>query len=151
MGNTEKKKWLYALNLNPVDKTRMSELIQRTTDETLSPYPIILLQNHPGRKTGEKSQYFYDMNSKDDKKKHKRTRMEFDKNKCWFCLSSQDASKHLVISIGQEIYLALAKGGVVDDHFLITPVEHHQSVSILPEDVRKELSLYKVLMIKLII
>lgn len=144
VGNPEKKKWLYALNLNPVDKTRMSDLIQRTTDETPSPYPTIMLQNRPGKRSEEKSQFFYDMDSRDDKKKPKRAKMEFDKNKCWFCLSSQDASKHLVISVGKEIYLALAKGGVVDDHFLITPVEHHQSVSILPPEVRKELSLYKV-------
>lgn len=144
VGNAEKKKWLYALNLNPVDKSRMSELMQRTTDETLSPYPQSMLQNRPGKRTEGKSQFFYDMDSRDDKKKPKRAKMEFDKNKCWFCLSSQDASKHLVISVGREIYLALARGGVVDDHFLITPVEHHQSLSILPSGVRKELALYKV-------
>ncbi|XP_076645503.1 CWF19-like protein 1 isoform X2 [Halictus rubicundus] len=32
--NTQKKKWLYALNLTPVDRTRLSDLVMKTTDET---------------------------------------------------------------------------------------------------------------------
>lgn len=124
----------------------MSELIQKTTDETPSPYPVSMLQNYPNKKIAEKSQFFYDMDSKDDKKKKaKRPKMEFDQNKCWFCLTSEDVAKHLVISIGKEIYLVLAKGGIVDDHFLITPVRHHQSLSTLPDEVKKEVNLYKVL------
>ena len=144
VGNADKKKWLYALNLTSVDKMRMSELLMRTTDETLSPYPSSMLQNNPRKRKDEKTQFFYDMDSKDDKKKKKKTKMEFDQNKCWFCLSSQDVSKHLVISVGKEIYLALAKGGVVDDHFLISPIMHHQSLSTLSSEIRLELQLYKV-------
>jgi hypothetical protein len=144
IANDEKKKWLYALNLTPVDKTRMSDLMMKTTDETISPYPKDMLQNNPGKKLEEKSQFFYDMENRDEKKKAKRTKIEFDQNKCWFCLSNQDVSKHLVISVGKEIYLALAKGGVVDDHFLILPVMHHQCLSTLPDNVKEELRLYKV-------
>lgn len=103
-----------------------------------------MLQNNPGKQTDEKSQYFYDMESQDRKKKPKRAKMEFDQNKCWFCLSSEDVSKHLVMSIGKEIYLAMAKGGVVDDHFLVLPVRHHQSLSTLPNEIKDELRLYKV-------
>lgn len=29
---------------------------------------------------------------------------------CWFCLSSPQVEKHLVVAIGMEMYLALAKG-----------------------------------------
>ena len=82
---------------------------------------------------------------KHNKKKSKRPKMEFDQNKCWFCLSSKDVSKHLVISIGKEIYLTLAKGGVVDDHFLLCPIAHHQSLSTFSSELKVELSLYKVL------
>lgn len=92
----------------------MSELIMKTTDETPSPYPVSMLSANPGKKMQEQTQYFYDMEARDDnKKKAKRPKIEFDQNKCWFCLSSEDVSKHLVISIGKEIYLALAKGEVV--------------------------------------
>ncbi|XP_014219436.1 CWF19-like protein 1 [Copidosoma floridanum] len=143
VANPEKKKWLYALNLTPLDKTKITELMMKTTDETPSPYPQSMLQNNPNKKTEEQNQYFYDMESKNDKKKIKRAKMEFDQSKCWFCLSSQDCAKHLVISAGKDIYLALAKGGIVDDHFLILPVTHYQSISILPDNVKEELRLYK--------
>ena len=145
LNNVEKKKCLYALNLTPVDRLRMSELIMKTTDETASPYPRSMLTHNPGNKRShERTQFFYDMDSRDDKKKPKRAKIEFDQNKCWFCLSSEQASTHLVISTGKEIYLALAKGGVVDDHFLVLPVTHHQCLSILPDNVKEELRLYKV-------
>lgn len=152
VGNPQKRKWLYALNLTPVDRSRLADLIVKTTDETASPYPKSTLNPDPlGLKMEvQNAQFFYDMDSQDGKRKqaksdrsNKRAKFEFDQAKCWFCLSSPEVSKHLVISVGNEIYLALAKGGVVDDHFLILPVTHHQSLSILPESVAHEMKLYK--------
>lgn len=46
--------------------------------------------------------------------------------KCWFCLASPDVEKHLIISIGDFCYLALPKGGLVPEHCLIIPIEHHR-------------------------
>lgn len=66
-----------------------------------------------------------------------------DQAKCWFCLSSPEVSKHLVISVGTEVYVALARGGLVENHFLILPITHHQSLSILPKEVTNEMTLYK--------
>ncbi|KAK7265375.1 hypothetical protein RJT34_32994 [Clitoria ternatea] len=43
---------------------------------------------------------------------------------CWFCLSSPNVESHLIVSIGENYYLALAKGPLVEDHVLIIPVEH---------------------------
>ncbi|KAL6267642.1 hypothetical protein P5V15_000716 [Pogonomyrmex californicus] len=148
--NDQKKKWLYALNLTPVDRTRLSDLVMKTTDETPSPYPKSMLSDNPTSQKQIQTQFFYDMDSKDNTKRsrhqnsgNKKTKMEFDQSKCWFCLSSPVVSKHLVISIGTEIYLALARGGLVEDHFLILPITHHQSLSILPENVKEEMDLYK--------
>lgn len=147
--NDQKKKWLYALNLTPVDRTRLSDLIMKTTDETLSPYPKSMLSDEPTSHKQVHTQFFYDMDSKDDAKKsrnsgpNKKAKLEFDQSKCWFCLSSPVVSKHLVISVGTEIYLALAKGGLVEDHLLILPITHHQSLSILPKNVKEEMDLYK--------
>lgn len=152
VGNNQKKKWLYALNLTPVDRTRLSDLAQGTTDETPSPYHLSLLNSNlpDQREEGKNTQFFYDMDSKGNNKRsrnregfQKRPRPEFDQAKCWFCLSSPDVSKHLVISVGTEVYLALAKGGLVEDHFLILPITHHASLSILPESVAKEVKTYK--------
>ncbi|KAG5319992.1 C19L1 protein, partial [Pseudoatta argentina] len=147
--NDEKQKWLYALNLTPVDRTRLSDLIMKTTDETSSPYPKSMLSDDPILQ--KQIQFFYDMDSIDNAKRsrhqncglNKKAKLEIDQSKCWFCLSSPVVSKHLVISVGIEIYLALAKGGLVEDHFLILPITHHQSLSILPKNVKEEMDLYK--------
>ncbi|EFN63870.1 CWF19-like protein 1 [Camponotus floridanus] len=149
--NPQKRKWLYALNLTPVDRSRLSDLIMKTTDETLSPYPKSMLSDDPTSQKQIHTQFFYDMDSKDNGKRlrhqnnnhNKKLKLEFDQSKCWFCLSSPVVSKHLVISVGTEIYLALAKGGLVEDHFLILPITHHQSLSILPKNVKDEMDLYK--------
>jgi hypothetical protein len=29
---------------------------------------------------------------------------------CWFCLSGANVEKHMVVSVGMEMYIALAKG-----------------------------------------
>lgn len=50
-------------------------------------------------------------------------------NPCWFCLSSPNVEKHLIIAIGEHCYLALAKGGLMDEHFLLIPIEHIQSLN----------------------
>ncbi|CAK9830877.1 CWF19-like protein 1 [Anthophora retusa] len=150
--NNQKKKWLYALNLTPVDRTRLSDLVMKTTDETDTPYPRSMLSNEPSVKHVEQkhTQFFYDMDSQDSNKRsrfsqgsNKRPKPEFDQAKCWFCLSSPEVSKHLVISVGTEIYVALARGGLVENHFLILPITHHQSLSILPKDVKEEMDQYK--------
>lgn len=41
---------------------------------------------------------------------------------CWFCLSSPKVEKHLVTSVGQKVYLALAKGGLTPDHVLVSHI-----------------------------
>lgn len=43
--NKEGEKWLYALNLTPIDKMKLSELIQKTTDETPCPFTFDDLQS----------------------------------------------------------------------------------------------------------
>ncbi|RZF32947.1 hypothetical protein LSTR_LSTR000817 [Laodelphax striatellus] len=64
-------------------------------------------------------------------------------DKCWFCLASPEVEKHLVISIGTEVYLALAKGGLVPDHLLILSAAHHQSTSSVPSTVCEEIKQFK--------
>lgn len=47
---------------------------------------------------------------------------------CWFCLSNPDVEKHLIVSVGDESYIALAKGGITPNHVLIVPIDHVSSV-----------------------
>ena len=38
---------------------------------------------------------------------------------CWFCLGGDHVRKHMVVSVGQHCYLALARGGVNSQHVLL--------------------------------
>ncbi|WJX96524.1 hypothetical protein P8452_77720 [Trifolium repens] len=58
---------------------------------------------------------------------------------CWFCLSSPNVESHLIISIGENYYLALAKGPLVEDHVLIIPVEHMPNTLFLSSESDAEL------------
>ncbi|CAL5199246.1 unnamed protein product [Lathyrus oleraceus] len=58
---------------------------------------------------------------------------------CWFCLSSPNVESHLIISIGENYYLALAKGPLVEDHVLIVPVEHMPNTLSLSSESEAEL------------
>lgn len=62
---------------------------------------------------------------------------------CWFCLASPQVEKHLVVSIGTNCYLALAKGPLTPRHFLILPIGHYQSVVELSAEVVEEMEKYK--------
>ena len=41
---------------------------------------------------------------------------------CWFCLSSAEVEKHLIVSVGEHSYLAMAKGALTGDHVMILPI-----------------------------
>ncbi|MFN9940786.1 MAG: hypothetical protein ACK56I_15045 [bacterium] len=41
---------------------------------------------------------------------------------CWFCLSSPQVEKHLIVSVGEHVYLALPKGGLTSQHVMILPI-----------------------------
>lgn len=47
---------------------------------------------------------------------------------------------HLIISVGENCYCALAKGPLVQDHVLILPIEHLPSTLSLPLECEMELS-----------
>ncbi|KAK2987540.1 hypothetical protein RJ640_021594 [Escallonia rubra] len=60
-------------------------------------------------------------------------------NECWFCLSSPNVESHLITSIGEHCYCALAKGPLVQDHVLILPVEHLPNTLSSPPECEAEL------------
>lgn len=161
--NTDKNpktKFIYALNATPVDKMRMIDLIQKTTTETECPYLNInfALENSTlPTSSDSNAQYFYDMTAGDERHNKrgrrggggyhnndfKRQRQNFDQEKCWFCLSSKDVEKHLIISIGENFYLALAKGPLNSKHVLILSVTHVPATSKLTTDDWAELEKFK--------
>jgi diadenosine tetraphosphate (Ap4A) HIT family hydrolase len=164
VGNKTKDKWLYAFGITPASLMDKNELIKQPIDVTENPF--IDLMNDQFNKNSDNrvntsepsTQFFYDLsrNNEDNqsfrsnnKRKRQHNNNEFRDNKqrqsdCWFCLASPQVEKHLIISIGDHSYLAMAKGGLTDDHLLILPIEHLRStIEIDNEDVINEINKFK--------
>jgi hypothetical protein len=56
---------------------------------------------------------------------------------CWFCLGEK-VEKHLFITIGNYFYVALAKGGLSDEHVIISSILHNTPSTVLLEPPNKE-------------
>lgn len=54
VANPQKGKWIYALNLTPIDSMKMADILQKTTDETDCPYDVEELSNTGVFKSGVK-------------------------------------------------------------------------------------------------
>lgn len=60
-------------------------------------------------------------------------------SRCWFCLSSPDVESHLIFSIGEGYYCALAKGPLVPNHVLVVQIEDLLSTLMMPVEAEAEL------------
>ncbi|KAL1230321.1 CWF19-like protein [Trichinella spiralis] len=163
-GNPQKLKYLFAFNIVPMKHMVRSQLIDLPANTTEFPYAEVLEElenkiNIRKRKAHHSipttKQFFFDMaqaeasavdNRNSNSKKRFRTAVPQKKvniGPCWFCLSSEEVQKHLIISIGDSAYLSLTKGGLCDDHFLITPIGHIQSMVEADDDVLEDIEKYK--------
>ncbi|KAH8316447.1 hypothetical protein KR067_008266, partial [Drosophila pandora] len=152
VGNAAKAKYIYALSLKPVDKSRLLDLVQKTTNEIPCPFIGLDLGGAIGKnESSESRQYFYDMDSGNRKRQHgdqnkrdKRPKIpQIDQEKCWFCLSSPDVEKHLIITIGEHFYLALAKGPINRYHVMILSTKHVPCAAQLSSEDWEELDKFK--------
>uniref|UniRef100_A0A8C6H446 CWF19-like protein 1 n=1 Tax=Mus spicilegus TaxID=10103 RepID=A0A8C6H446_MUSSI len=160
VGNPEKKKYLYAFSIVPMKLMAVAELVKQPPDVTENPYRDSGKQAAGGKQISapqEESacQFFFDLSEKQGRKRPstgRDTKPPHAKQPrkppqppgpCWFCLASPEVEKHLVVNIGTHCYLALAKGGLSDDHVLILPIGHYQSVVELSAEVVEEVEKYK--------
>ncbi|XP_066180405.1 CWF19-like protein 1 isoform X4 [Sylvia atricapilla] len=168
VGNTSKKKYLYAFSIVPMSSMDPAELVKQPQDVTENPYRKLRKEAPKGKAPlsaevlpcappPEESacQFFFDLNKHQGKKRPSEGKERGDSQPkqakkppqptgpCWFCLASPEVEKHLVVSIGTHCYLALAKGGLSPDHVLILPIGHYQSVVDLSSEVLEEVTKYK--------
>lgn len=148
VGNKEKKKWLYAFNITPLKNLERAELVAQPQGATDVPFT----QSDIEIQGEKKQQFFYDMDAKmEDEGKGKKRKNDNDggggkkapSGPCWFCLSSAEVEKHLIVSVGEHSYLAMAKGALTSDHVMILPIGHHQCSVNLPEEVSDEINKFK--------
>lgn len=150
VNNKDKKKYLYAFNITPLKHMAASELVKQPLDVTESPFIQTALRRAQ-KKEEQGAQFFYDQQVLDKAEKRQRREQNGPAQKkhaqaqgpCWFCLGSPEVEKQLVVSVGSQSYMTIAKGGLTSDHILILPIGHHQSTVVAPKDVVEEIDLYK--------
>jgi hypothetical protein len=132
---------------------RLTDLMMKSTDETECPYINLDFSNDikENEEMASNGQFFWRQDDdnqdkrrrRDDRQPNKRFRPMVNQEDCWFCLQSKDIEKHLIISIGENFYLALAKNPVSNYHVLIIPISHVQAVSHMSEELYHELEIFK--------
>ncbi|KAJ3270312.1 hypothetical protein HDV01_000377 [Terramyces sp. JEL0728] len=143
-GNAEKAKWFYAVNVEPGKNS--------ATGATLCPFPAtkeadsgffftdknkMPPKGYVCKICQKEGHYINDCPNKETKKRKLRDgyickicnnegtkKIKRDSSKCWFCLSNPEIESHLIISIINDTYVTLAKGGIVENHLLIVPIAH---------------------------
>jgi len=62
---------------------------------------------------------------------------------CWFCVASPACEKQLIVSISDDCYLSLPKGGVSAQHVQIIPIGHEDCFATLESSVLEQAIRYK--------
>ncbi|CAG0916211.1 unnamed protein product [Notodromas monacha] len=164
------EKWLYAFNIVPMISCDPKTLRVQPLDVTENPFlnekyswgNLAMRES----KAEVSKQYFYDFGGRDGSSINRKGRKSDNKRlndsdsstpvkrhvqtPCWFCLSSPEVAKHLVITVGENIYLALAKGGLVPGHVIILPIEHFRALYVRGENENliEEVETMKVALLK---
>lgn len=161
--NAHKIRWFRALDLVPSDDllNAAGKMQARPANTTLCP---LLVRAPPKRAADVPAQVSprFDMSHKraryEGKRKQRREKqgvVPVSPENCWFCLSNPRSEKHLVVSVGEECYIALPKGQLpisADEttlvpgggHVLIIPILHTASMYAPgSEPLRAEVSRWK--------
>ncbi|XP_078481216.1 CWF19-like protein 1 [Ciona intestinalis] len=152
VGNPNKEKYLYAFSITPMSLMTQQELNSQPPEATESPYTTgNQTKNIPVLVSGQVAeQYRWNMDTTRAPKRKSQNNPNQPERKharpqdwsCWFCLGGDKVEKHLVASVGELCYVAMAKGGLTSDHALILPIAHHSSSNELPDDTRVEVLKY---------
>eukprot|EP01087_Luapelamoeba_hula_P011804 TRINITY_DN3255_c0_g1_i2.p1 TRINITY_DN3255_c0_g1~~TRINITY_DN3255_c0_g1_i2.p1 ORF type:complete len:533 (-),score=64.97 TRINITY_DN3255_c0_g1_i2:20-1618(-) len=151
--NTDKQKYLYAANLAPLVKMDQEVLGKKPNNTTPAPYDLqrLAVKSRPpptisGTQPPNKRQRG-PAGGAEGGKPRRESRAQRDSrplsDACWFCLSSPQIEKHMIVSVGRSMYVATARGPLVPEHLLIIPVNHVASSLQLSEAAREELQKYK--------
>eukprot|EP00116_Pleurobrachia_bachei_P001584 sb/3461846/ len=139
-GNKTKCKWLYAFNITPLKHISDEELRKQPSETTENPY--IEMEREEGKVEDRNRQHFY--STPGEKRKMPGSDQPNKRgDSCWFCLKSPNVEKHLVISVGGSMYLALAKGALSADHVMIIPTNHVKCQQFLDDDQQADVEKFK--------
>eukprot|EP00075_Anas_platyrhynchos_P034887 XP_027324140.1 CWF19-like protein 2 isoform X1 [Anas platyrhynchos] len=70
--------------------------------------------------------------------------------KCPYCFDSSELSKHLIIAIGNKVYLSLPSNeSLTEGHCLIAPLQHHTAATLLDEEIWEEIQMFRTALVKM--
>jgi len=151
-GNAEKSKWIYAFSLEP-STAPPSVLPQGCTAS-----PFLARKKRKLEPQAESfNNYRYangSHNNNNDYQNHRGNKRRRNQppptpDTCFFCLSNPNCETHMIGSIGEESYLALAKGplttattfpdlGGLPGHTLLVPLQHAATLGSIAEKATRE-------------
>ncbi|XP_042313932.1 CWF19-like protein 2 isoform X2 [Sceloporus undulatus] len=70
--------------------------------------------------------------------------------KCPHCFGSLELPKHLIIAIGNKVYLSLPNyQSLTEGHCLIAPMQHYTAATLLDEDIWEEIQVFRKTLVKM--
>lgn len=148
---TKKQKWLYGFVLSLAEPTTSNTLNYTVTE---SPFADNISQ-YTANMLPVSNQYFYNTSTNCNYRSNEQTKkrrfdgqpikqsIDINTDSCWFCLSSKKITKHLIISIGNQVYISGTKGPLVNEHILVASIEHYKSLAEVPPETENEINLIK--------
>lgn len=113
VNKSNKPKYLYAFNIIPAKKINYVDIVRQAVDlATDCPYKGGQLKEMPSRHDEPTPQYFYDpeqMKKMNELNENAKRKFESSQNRqqepCWFCLGGSQVDKHLIVSVGDKVFL----------------------------------------------
>lgn len=144
-GNTTKQKSVYAFSLQEI----VDPTAALPPGTTISPFSPPSGPRQGKRQPLEQDPFRYSNGAGSDRRFKRRTQ-QIRPDECFFCLSNPDIGTHLIVAIGDDSYLTLAKGPLIESstnadmgldfpaHGLIIPLTHEPTLALVPQDAREK-------------
>ena len=153
VANADKQKWLFAFRLKPGEAMPAGEgttgnpfLMAMERRSAAAAAEGSLNQKRGRAEYGDEAESYSRWNMPapvDQDRGRGGTGKRFVKA-CWFCLEEEGCEEQFIASVGEQSYLALAKGAILDQHVLILPIEHQPALVLCSAPIWAEMERYMV-------
>ncbi|KAF2835701.1 hypothetical protein M501DRAFT_997857 [Patellaria atrata CBS 101060] len=119
-----------------------------TISQTATSSPLSLVGSKRKAGASQESSHRFATETRHDRRANKRQKVPpVTTDTCFLCIASPRADTHLIVSVGDQVYLTLAKGPLITrkafpllhfpSHMLLIPLGHSPSIAAMSPDDRK--------------